>query len=262
MKFDTTCTAMNTVWRKHLIICVVLGIFALPVYFLDRALLGGRGGGGNWIMLDFRGLIFWTYVLLVGIDIILSSVAVLLFPKSGVLRIQFGSIVLSAVLIVTSMTAYGKVRRLASAHEYRSFMENRKPLMDVIELKQWWYVPDEANPTEIRVSVFVHQSGRFAGNVTGERTDASDASTIIFESTNAPESQRQVSSGEAFTYSFPLKILTAGHADNVEITLYLFKAPSGPAAGDITKIFMKSPQRDDDGQFFYGVLPLPSQPRN
>ena len=45
---------MKSVWRKHLIICLVLVLLAIPIYFLDRALLGG-GGGGNWITLDFRG---------------------------------------------------------------------------------------------------------------------------------------------------------------------------------------------------------------
>jgi hypothetical protein len=68
-----------------------------------------------------------------------------------------------------------------------------------------------------------------------------------------------VQSGEAFTYAFPLKFLTAGHADDLRITLYLFKAPSGPAAGDIAKVFLKSPQREDDGEYFYGVLPAPSR---
>jgi len=77
---------------------------------------------------------------------------------------------------------------------------------------------------------------------------------------NGPESQRQVGSGEAFTYAFPLKILRAAQADNVRIILYLFKARSGPAAGDIAKVFMNSPQRDDDGEYFYGVLPAPSRP--
>jgi hypothetical protein len=71
-----------------------------------------------------------------------------------------------------------------------------------------------------------------------------------------------VRSGEAFTYPFPLKFLTPGRADDVRVTLYLFKAPSGPAAGDIAKVFMKSPQHDDDGDYFYGVLPPPSQPGN
>jgi hypothetical protein len=146
------------------------------------------------------------------------------------------------------------------SNEYQKMMADRRPLMNVIELKRWWYVPDESHPMEIRVDVVTHQPGRFAGNVTGEQTDSSGSSKVIFEAANGPETQRQVRSGEAFTYSFPLKFLNAGQADDVNITLYLFKAPSGPAAGDITKIFVKSPQRDDDGQYFYGVLPPPSQP--
>jgi hypothetical protein len=137
-------------------------------------------------------------------------------------------------------------------------MESRKPLINVIELSEWWYVPDEMNPVEIRVNAVVHQSGRFAGNVTGEQTDTSGSSTAIFESTNGPETQRRLRSGESFTYSFPLKFLTNGRADDVRITLYLFKAPSGPAPGDIAKVFMKSPTEDDDGEYFYGVLPAPS----
>jgi hypothetical protein len=97
--------------------------------------------------------------------------------------------------------------------------------MNVIELKEWWYVPDESHPTEIRVSVVIHQPGRFAGNVTGEQADSLGSSTAIFEATNGPESQCQVRSGEAFTYPFPLKFLTMGRADDVRITLYLFKGP-------------------------------------
>jgi hypothetical protein len=250
---------MKSTWRKHLIICLFLGLLAVPIYFLDRALLGG-GGGGNWITLDFRGLIFWTYITLLAIHVIVSSIAVLLFPKSGVLRIHFGSMVLSVILLVTGVAVYGKLRRLAISNEQRRFMESRRSLMNVIEIKEWWYFPDASDPTEIRVSVVVRQSGRFAGDVIGEQTDPSGSSTTVFESTNGPESQRQVSGGEAFTYAFPLKVLTAARADNVRITLYLFKASSGPAAGDIEKVFMNSPQQDDDGQFLYGVLPTPSRP--
>jgi hypothetical protein len=167
--------------------------------------------------------------------------------------------VLSVILLVTGVAAYGKLRGLAISNERRTLVESRRALINVIELKQWWYVPDETDPTEIRVSVVVHQSGRFAGNVTGEQTDPSGSSTTVFESTNGPESQRQVHGGEAFKYAFPLTVLTAGRADNLRITLYLFKAPSGPAAGDITKVFMSSPQQDDDGEYFYSALPAPSQ---
>jgi hypothetical protein len=248
---------MKAVWRKHLIICLVLGLLAIPIYFLDRALL--RPSGSNWINLDFRGLIFWTYLILVGIHVVVSSVAVLLFQNAGSLWIHLSSAVIAVVLLVTGVAVYGKLRRAAMSNEYQKMMADRRPLMNVIELKRWWYVPDESHPTEIRVDVVTHQPGRFAGNVTGEQTDSSGSSKVIFEAANGPETQRQVRSGEAFTYSFPLKFLNAGQADDVSITLYLLKAPSGPAAGDITKIFVKSPQRDDDGQYFYGVLPPPSQ---
>src|SRR6266581_3091945 len=128
---------MKFVWRKHLIICLFLGLLAVPIYFLDRALLGG-GGSSNWITLDFRGLIFWAYVTLVIIHVTLSSIAVPLFPKSGALRIHFGSMVLSVILLVTGVAAYGKLRRLAISNEHQALIESRRALINVIELKQWW----------------------------------------------------------------------------------------------------------------------------
>ena len=138
---------MKSVWRKHLIIFLVLGLLAIPIYFLDRALLG-RGGGGNWITLDFRGLIFWTYITLVAVHVTLSSIAILLFPKAGALRIHLGSMVLSVILLITGVAVYSKVRRVAISNDYRALMASRRPLMNVIELKEWSYVPDESHPTD------------------------------------------------------------------------------------------------------------------
>jgi hypothetical protein len=198
---------MKSIWRKHLIICLFLGLLAVPIYFLDLALLAG-GGGSNWITLDFRGLIFWTYITLFAIHVALSSIAVLSLPKSGLLRIHFGSMVLSVILLVAGFVAYGKLLRARVSYNQRTFMESRRPLLNVIELKEWWYFPDEISPTEIRVRVFVHESGRFAGNVTEEQTDSSGSTKTVFESTNEPERQRQVGSGETFTYAFPLKFWT------------------------------------------------------
>ena len=158
---------MRSVWRKHLIICLSLVLLAVPMYFLDLAFTTGSGSG-NWITLDLRGLFFWTYITLVAIHVTLSSIAVLLFPKSGALRVHLGSMVLSVILLVTGGVAYEKLRSLAISNEHRRFMESRRPLMNVVELKEWWYFPDESDPTESRVSVVVHQSGRFAGRRYGD----------------------------------------------------------------------------------------------
>jgi hypothetical protein len=167
---------------------------------------------------------------------------------------------LSLILLVSGFALYAKVHDLVGRHEYAILMKQRSALLNVIELKDWQYYPNEISPSEIRVTVTIHDSGRFAGNVSGEQTDSSGSTTTVFESTNEPGDQRQVSNGETFNYVFPLKNLHQGHADKVSITLYLFKASSGPATGDITKVFMNSPHEEDDGQYFYGLLPLPSRP--
>ena len=96
---------MTAIWRKHLIICVLLGLMAVPIYFLDLAFTGE--GGGSWVTLDFRGLIFWTYITLLAIHVALSSIAVLLFPKSGALRIHFWSTGLSVIFLAAGVAVYG-----------------------------------------------------------------------------------------------------------------------------------------------------------
>jgi hypothetical protein len=100
---------VTSTWRKHLTICLFLGLLAIPIYFLDLAFT--EEGGGNWITLDFRGLIFWTYIILLAIHVALSSIAVLSFPKSGVLRIHLGSMAPSVILLVTGVVIYGKLLR-------------------------------------------------------------------------------------------------------------------------------------------------------
>jgi hypothetical protein len=100
---------MTSTWRKHLIICLFLGLLAVPVYFLDLA--STQQGGGNWITLDFRGFIFWTYITLLAIHITLSSIGVLSFPNSGALRIHLCSMVLSVILLIAGFVFYGNLLR-------------------------------------------------------------------------------------------------------------------------------------------------------
>lgn len=87
----------------------VSGLLAVLIYFLDLAC--AQEGGGNWITLDFRGLIFWTYIALLAIHLTLSSIAILLFPNSGALRIHLCSMVLSVILLIAGFVFYGKLLR-------------------------------------------------------------------------------------------------------------------------------------------------------
>ena len=103
---------MQSIWQMHAIICLCLASAAIPVYFLDKAAVGG--GGGNWIALDFRGLIFWTYVVLLAIDAVVSSIAILLFPNSDIFRIHVASIVASIILLVAAFIVYAQVLRAQS----------------------------------------------------------------------------------------------------------------------------------------------------
>ncbi|MGA7273336.1 MAG: hypothetical protein WBX14_00675, partial [Candidatus Udaeobacter sp.] len=142
---------MKSSWRKHVIICLFLGLLGAPIYFLDLALTEGKGGS-NWITLDFRGLIFWTYITLVAIEIVLSSIVVLVSPRSGALRIHVSSMLLSVMLLAAGVLVYGKVQRAIISNQERTLMESRRRLINVIELKEWWYFPDDMYPTEIRVN--------------------------------------------------------------------------------------------------------------
>ncbi len=101
---------MKSTWRKHLIICLFFGLLAIPIHFLDVAITG-QGGGGGWITLDFRGLIFWTYIALLAIHVALSSIGVLSFSKAGLLRIHLCSMALSVILLVAGFAVYGKLLR-------------------------------------------------------------------------------------------------------------------------------------------------------
>jgi hypothetical protein len=102
---------MTSIWRKHLIICVFLGLLAIPIYFMDLAPMT-NGGGSNWITLDFRGVMFWTYITWLTIDVVLSSIAVSSFPGLGVFRIHFWSMLFSLILLIAGFVAYGKLLRV------------------------------------------------------------------------------------------------------------------------------------------------------
>jgi len=73
--------------------------------------------------------------MLLATQLTLSSIAVLSFPKAGALRIHVASMVLSVILLSAGVVVYGKLRRLAISNQYRTLMESRRRLINVIELK-------------------------------------------------------------------------------------------------------------------------------
>ena len=121
---------MKSTGRKHVIVCLFLGLLGFPLYFLDLKSTGGRGGG-NWITLDFRGLIFWTYITLLAIHVVVSSIAVWSFPKVGALRIHLGSMVLSLILLVAGFIVYGKLLRYGTiSSQQRTLIESQSPVIE------------------------------------------------------------------------------------------------------------------------------------
>ncbi len=103
---------MQSLWHKHLIVWLFLGLLIIPVCFLDKA--ATEGGGSNWISFDFRGVIFWTYVVLFTMEVVISSTAILLFPNLGIVRIHLASILLAIILFITGFIIYGQLLRARS----------------------------------------------------------------------------------------------------------------------------------------------------
>ncbi|MBK7885283.1 MAG: hypothetical protein IPJ81_17005 [Chitinophagaceae bacterium] len=122
-------------------------------------------------------------------------------------------------------------------------------------MKRWWLVGKPTDPTEIHVEVLVKDAGRFAANINGRKANDQYAATIF---SSIDEDQRMVKADEQFTQVFKLKKFNEGYADDIEIAFYLFDTDTdGNKIGEvrISKIFKKSISTEDDGSFFYGLLP-------
>lgn len=111
---------MTASWRRHLIVCCALALIAGPIYFLDQALF--KPGGGNWITLDFRGLLFWSYIGWLAIYLVLSSIVLPFFPGSRRFGFQLGLMILSLVLLVSGALAYGRMQRWNTNNQDRALM--------------------------------------------------------------------------------------------------------------------------------------------
>jgi hypothetical protein len=243
---------------NHLRFCLFLVFLGLPIFLLDHFLLGGKSEGGRY-RLNFEGLLIGSYALFATVHILVSTIAVFILKKSGLVLLHLGAAFLSVLLIVSGFFLYPEITRKIKSSEFEAELSNRKSRMNVIELKEWWYVPNKKNLQEIYVRVVVKESGRFTGDVIGFGKDSSGMKIPVLSSTDREEYQRQVRAGEDFIYVFPLRTLKKEYPLNdVEIDLYLFNNEYKQQL-DIRKFYASKIETEDDGTFFYALLPKPSE---
>jgi len=238
-------------WKQHIVICMALALLAIPVYLADRILL--KGGGGGWISLNLSGLLIIPYLGFVVLHIAVSTLALYQFVTVRMLPLHILSGIASIGLLAAGVFVYSTYEHAEETAFYEKRMETIQELRKVIELREWWYVPNAETPSEIHVRVKVSESGRFSGNVDGRA--AGDFGEMIFNTQDSPH--RQVNKGEEFSFAFPLTFLKPGKAEVVSITLYMFKDQTGSIPEDVTIIFENNPATDYDGHFIYAQIPPP-----
>lgn len=210
--------------------------------------------GGNWITLDLSNLLIWAYLVFIGIEITMSTLAIIYYHHFNLFKTHLFSVIVSLAFIAIGFFLFDKFYHYSSAKKRDAIREQRKSYFNDIRLIRWWFLPDGKNPKEIHVDLLVASQGRLAAQVSGN-DDAEDGK-IIFSSDG--ESQHAVKAGDSIHYVFPLIINNPGQANNIEFTFHLFKHPFGQSGpDDVSKIFKDSIDTNDDGIFFYEKLEHP-----
>ncbi|MEO8590941.1 MAG: hypothetical protein ABI432_16305 [Flavobacteriales bacterium] len=224
--------------RTHLLICACLVILILPIWWWDNHTL--KSSGRDWIALDFRGLFVKSYLVFLLLHIALSTAAMRYFAGSHPALIHLCSAVCAIALLAAGLFVYGRVQESTAQRATEELLEQRKAHLHDIELKSWRYVPDGAYPERIEVDLRVAVAGRFSGSMIGAEG----------------EEQRTVKTGEQFTYAFKLNSPDTIPGTEIEFTFFLFKGPVGTATPeDVAKVFKRTFTTDDDGSYFFGILP-------
>jgi hypothetical protein len=239
-------------WKTHFMICAVVLMLAIPVYFAEGALL--KKGSGGFISLDFTGIIIVPYLIFVGLHILISSISVKLLTPASLLPVHAVSAAASFGLLAVGFFGFMSYNRWQERRQMAAEDKRVEQKRGIIQLKEWWYVPDAQNPQEIHVTIKFAQAGRFAGHAFGEALG--DYPERIFYSEDVP--QRMVGQGEEITQVFPLVISKKGEAPSVSIGLSLFKKKQGPDMDDVIVVYETNVLTDHDGWTIYEQLPLPS----
>ncbi len=112
--------------RVHIIICCVLLMLCIPVYLLDNYWL--KSSGRDWISLNFKNVLIWTYVAFIGLHILLSTLVIFSFHHSKLFTVHLYSAILSLVLLSVGFFAFEKIKSNDSSGKDLAKMEHRKSL--------------------------------------------------------------------------------------------------------------------------------------
>jgi hypothetical protein len=239
---------------RHFQICLGLGLLIIPIFFFDRYFLK-PGGGTGWISLNLRGIIFWPYLIFVLVHVCVSTLWFYIFQTHSLVRIHLGSGVLSIVIIILYAFLHFGYQDYSARQRRVTKMESRKRFVNALALNSWYI--DGVEPGQIiHLSVTVNERGRFAANASGYQKNGDDE-LMIFQSGRVE--QQRVKAGDTVNYVMPLEAVNAGDANEISITLYLFKDEDGSAPYNIFKVYEGEVRVEDDGEYYYGLLPAPSQ---
>lgn len=234
----------------HVRICVGLALLSIPVAIADAQILG-KGSGGGWIYLDFKGFFIGAYLFFLPIHFVVSTIAVNAFPKANVWMIHPPSALVAILLLCGGVYLHMELQDKSQDKADRARQAEHKLLENVITLDRWGFSTSPDSATDIFISLTVSESGRFAVRATGR--GEGDYGEWYFQSEDVE--QRMVAKGEHFDYHIPLKRHRYGVPDDIEITLSLYADTTGSAKKNIIKVFYSFPAVIEDSQRFYVPLP-------
>ncbi len=133
----------------------------VPVVAVDLTFFGPSHGG--WIALDFRGLLIGAYVIAVGTELALSSLALALFARRDAAVVLAHGLALVVMASACGLYWFVEERRDEAAYEEaeRIYEAARRAAPDEVAIVRWRRLQD-TEPAAIELTVRAAVSGRFS----------------------------------------------------------------------------------------------------
>ena len=211
-------------WRTHGWVLGLMILAIVPLFFLDRVLLGPKVGQ---LPLDLRGLIVKPYMLWLLIQAVVST-AMLYGWRGASLPIVHGSAaLLSLALLAAGWKAVNHIDNSRDRAKREAREATEAALQATLRLERWWFEPDAAAPKAIHMFVATEHSGRFASSVTG--VTEGEFGLQLFSGELRP--QRWVEAGEMIEVVMPLTHHSGGALQLLRFRMYLFPDGRGHVRG-------------------------------